>query len=154
MTASDNTGKITCSNCGAENVPDWDGKGHCITCARDLVLGADNSTDELDMAKRLMEWNSERFGEPTTLEYLRYYKSGVIKERHIEAVIQARYTPKPEAERQVLLGRIDLINAYIQISENEEDKKMIGHFRTDLEYYTNLKSQLESTSHKSEGGAG
>lgn len=38
--------KITCTACGRENVPDWDGKGHCITCARDLVLGASPPADD------------------------------------------------------------------------------------------------------------
>lgn len=32
---------INCSTCGLKNVPDWDGKGHCITCARDAALGTD-----------------------------------------------------------------------------------------------------------------
>lgn len=32
--------KITCTKCGKEDVTaDWDGKGHCITCARMLALG-------------------------------------------------------------------------------------------------------------------
>jgi hypothetical protein len=30
---------ITCKTCGRSDVPDWDGYGHCITCARDAVLG-------------------------------------------------------------------------------------------------------------------
>lgn len=29
--------KITCSNCGREGIPDWDGRGYCITCARNLL---------------------------------------------------------------------------------------------------------------------
>lgn len=33
-----NTEHITCKTCGRTNVPDWDGKGNCITCARDAVL--------------------------------------------------------------------------------------------------------------------
>jgi hypothetical protein len=36
---------ITCTVCGRESVPNWDGKGHCITCARDLVLGPSKQTD-------------------------------------------------------------------------------------------------------------
>lgn len=27
--------KINCSTCNRKDVPNWDGKGHCITCARD-----------------------------------------------------------------------------------------------------------------------
>jgi hypothetical protein len=30
---------ITCKTCGRSNVPDWDGNGHCITCAWSAVLG-------------------------------------------------------------------------------------------------------------------
>ena len=29
---------ITCTVCGATDVPNWDGKNHCITCARDIIL--------------------------------------------------------------------------------------------------------------------
>ena len=32
------TAVLNCSLCLKANVPDWDGKGHCITCARNLVL--------------------------------------------------------------------------------------------------------------------
>lgn len=34
--------KITCKTCGKENVPDWNGKGQCITCSRDEVLGVNS----------------------------------------------------------------------------------------------------------------
>lgn len=30
---------ITCKTCGRKNVPDWNGQGQCISCARDAVLG-------------------------------------------------------------------------------------------------------------------
>jgi hypothetical protein len=33
---------ITCKTCGREVVPDWDGKGNCISCARDEVLGSES----------------------------------------------------------------------------------------------------------------
>jgi len=38
---------IDCA-CGANDVPDWNGKGQCITCARDAVLGEPqaNTLDE------------------------------------------------------------------------------------------------------------
>ncbi|HET8709596.1 MAG TPA: hypothetical protein VFL85_04955 [Candidatus Saccharimonadales bacterium] len=46
--------KITCTTCGKTDVPDWNGKGQCITCARDAVLGtaqppvvADKELDEI-----------------------------------------------------------------------------------------------------------
>jgi hypothetical protein len=45
--------KITCITCGQENVPDWDGNGHCITCARDLVLGGKPSADGEELKPRL-----------------------------------------------------------------------------------------------------
>jgi hypothetical protein len=38
---------ITCKTCGRSDMPDWDGSGHCITCARDAVLG---DTPELEAA--------------------------------------------------------------------------------------------------------
>lgn len=44
----------------------------------------------LEQAKKRMDWDEERFGEPTLLEYLRYYRSGEIGEIHIQAAIQAQ----------------------------------------------------------------
>ena len=38
--------KTDCIKCGAQDVPDWDGKGHCITCARDLILGTDSQKQD------------------------------------------------------------------------------------------------------------
>lgn len=34
--------KLTCKTCVKENVPDWNGKGQCITCSRDEVLGVNS----------------------------------------------------------------------------------------------------------------
>ena len=42
-------------------------------------------SDLINEAKELMKWTEYR--EPTMLEFLRYYKRGVIAEIHIEAVI-------------------------------------------------------------------
>jgi|ERR1044072_4865170 hypothetical protein len=50
MTNTDQTGqpdKITCIDCGKQNVPNWDGKGRCITCARDKVLEQQPEDGEL-----------------------------------------------------------------------------------------------------------
>jgi hypothetical protein len=41
-----------------------------------------------------MGWDEKRYGEPTLLEYLRYYRGGEIGEVHIEAAIQAHLTNK------------------------------------------------------------
>lgn len=67
MTNTPNTDKITCNKCGREDVPDWNGKGHCITCARDEVLGTPNTPiedepdqffREVELGGRLMKWLS------------------------------------------------------------------------------------------------
>lgn len=49
-TPTDNSGKIACKKCGREDVPNWNGKGSCISCARDEVLGTPNTPieDELE----------------------------------------------------------------------------------------------------------
>jgi len=46
---------IDCA-CGANDVPDWNGKGQCITCARDAVLGEPQATtlDEIEPILRFM----------------------------------------------------------------------------------------------------
>jgi|SRR5882757_136424 len=61
--------KITCTTCGRKNVPDWDGKGHCIKCARDLVLGTSPSADdaELDVILEAYIMNYHISGGGTTL---------------------------------------------------------------------------------------
>lgn len=62
---------------------------------------------EIEAAKKLMEWNEDRFGEPTILEYCRYYKSGVIKERHILAAIEAHSAQQITAARIDTLEKLD-----------------------------------------------
>lgn len=47
--------KIDCIKCGRKDVPNWDGKGHCITCARDMMLGNPNPEQEI-MALRAIWW--------------------------------------------------------------------------------------------------
>lgn len=56
--------------------------------------------NRLEEAKKLMEWSVYN-SEPTTLEYLRYYKSGIIGEVHIEAQIEKTIL---EAQAQILRG--------------------------------------------------
>lgn len=46
--------EITCTNCGKENVPDWDGEGHCISCARDLVTNLATLDELLNLAQAIM----------------------------------------------------------------------------------------------------
>lgn len=51
----DTESKITCRNCGIENVPDWK-DGLCITCARDKVLdGSSDSSSSSDNTQELDE---------------------------------------------------------------------------------------------------
>jgi hypothetical protein len=53
---------ITCKTCGRSDVPDWDGSGHCITCARDAVLGG--------TPEQRLEALSEALGEIAHEHYL------------------------------------------------------------------------------------
>jgi hypothetical protein len=51
---------ITCKTCGRSDMPDWDGNGHCITCARAAVL-ADTPEQRLEATlDELMQETSKR----------------------------------------------------------------------------------------------
>lgn len=49
-------------------------------------MAKQSNFDILEEAKTLMEWEGV-YREPTLLEYLRYYKSDIIKELHILAAV-------------------------------------------------------------------
>lgn len=48
----------SCKTCGRENIVNWDGQGHCITCTRDRILG-DTNSDVLD--EILEQFLNDRF---------------------------------------------------------------------------------------------
>lgn len=85
--------------------------------------------DELwvERAKELMEWDGNRYAEPTRLEYLRYYKNGTIKERHIEAVLNRELKQSREAIYQSAI--VEFIKA--QSSTQRDQARQEGYKKVD-----------------------
>lgn len=85
------------------------------------VNGLEELETRIEQAKKLMEWNSDRFGEPTLLEYLRYWKSGTFGEVHILAVIEALI----KSEQNKLLDRVLEQKQFIACLDTNEDHNVV-----------------------------
>lgn len=93
------TDNITCKTCSKKEIPNWDGKGNCITCARDNVLGVDDT------------WIDELLQEAIVGEnFVSYNEHGLAKHNKAKAAIQK------QLKRAELRARIDELETVQRIN--------------------------------------
>jgi hypothetical protein len=85
----------------------------------------DSSRDErLQHAKEAMGWDTERNGEPTIIEYLRYYRNHTIGEIHVEAAIdQYIQTERTAARIDEVASIVSTYQAVRDVMYEEVKKK-------------------------------
>lgn len=119
-TPHQSTDKITCSICGKENVPDWDGQGHCIKCARDLVLGdghPSSAEEDLERAKHLLLAIDMAPDQKGRLEIMRYF----FENHRVKMAARDRTKAQELLARLKAEGPVDKEHSGVSFSDFTQD---------------------------------